>query len=213
MVDLVRDQPDAARLAGLAQRPHAGLVDHRARRVRGAGEDQPVEPSVDLVQQLGRRLEAVLQVGLQPHRLQAQRAQDVAVGGIAGRRQRDPVAGIEGGEEGHDEAGGGAVGDHHPLGVDAHAVQRPVGLGQAPAQLGQAGGVGIAQLLRIDGALGGLARGAWGAVAGLADLEVQDVAAGRRALVGGAQHVHDDEGIDLAALGELEGHRLGSPSL
>src|SRR5260370_1255908 len=41
----------------------------------------------------------------------------------------------------------------------------------------------------------------------LSDLEMDHIRAGRRQAIGGAHHIHHDEGRDLPATGKLQGHR------
>ena len=60
--------------------------------------------------------------GLDQHRLAAERREDVAIGRIAGHRDRDAVAGLEQREEGQDEPGRRAGGDDDARRVDLDAV-------------------------------------------------------------------------------------------
>ncbi len=64
----------------------------------GAGDDQPGQIGI-IGEQLGVGLVVRVFTGLDQHSLQAERRQDVAVGGIAGRGQGNPVAGLERGEK------------------------------------------------------------------------------------------------------------------
>src|SRR3546814_7624572 len=64
----------------------------------------------------------MLRLRRQQQRLDAERREDVAVGRIARRRQRDAIAGIEGGEEGDEEAGRGAGGHHDAARIEVVAV-------------------------------------------------------------------------------------------
>ena len=57
-----------------------------------------------------------------PHRLAAQRRQDVAVGRISGQRHRDAVSGLESGEECQNEAGRRAGSDDDPRRIDVDPV-------------------------------------------------------------------------------------------
>ena len=66
--------------------------------------------------------------------LDAERGKDVAVGGIAGRRHRDPVADIEHGEEGEVERRRGAGRHRDPLRRNLDAVVLVVVRGDRLAQ-------------------------------------------------------------------------------
>ena len=61
-------------------------------------------------------------IGLDRHRFDAEGFQNVAVGGIARRRDRDPRAGIEESEERQRETARRAGRDGDPLGRDRDAI-------------------------------------------------------------------------------------------
>ena len=73
-------------------------------------------------------------VGLDQHRLAAERGEDVAIGRIAGQRDRDAVARLEQREERQDEAGRRAGGDDDALGIDVDAVASAIVPRDARAQ-------------------------------------------------------------------------------
>ena len=85
-------------------------------------------------QRLGRDRPARRRAGLDRTGIAAERREDVAVGRIAGHRDRDPVAGLEQAEKGEDEAARRAGGDDHPLGIDIEPIGFRVVAGDARAQ-------------------------------------------------------------------------------
>ena len=76
-------------------------------------------------QALGRDRPAVGRAGLDHHRLDAERLEDIAIGRIARRRDGHPVARVETGEEGENEARRGAGRDGYSLRIDARARKHP----------------------------------------------------------------------------------------
>ena len=89
---------------------------------------------------------------LDQHRLEAERRQDVAVGGIAGRGERDPVARLEGGEKRQLKRRRGAGRDDDLGGLDRDAVLFAVMPGDRLAQGRDAERVGIADAVFGQGA-------------------------------------------------------------
>ena len=158
-------------------------------------------------QQLDGRLKALGRSGRELDRHEIERGQDIAVGGIARRRQGDPVAGLEGGKKRQDEARRGAGRDDDPRRIDADAVGVAIMPRDRLAQRGKAERLGIAERVLVERAPRRRAHGSWRRRSGLADLEVQHVGARGRALVRVAQHVHDDEGRDRGAPRQLQRHR------
>ena len=73
-------------------------------------------------------------IGLDQHRLAAERGEDMAVRRITGHRDRYPVAGLEHGEKAQDESARRSRGDHDPFRIDVAAVGLAVVPGDAPAQ-------------------------------------------------------------------------------
>ena len=140
-----------------------------------------------------RRLEVAAGVHLDVDHLDAEGAEDVAVGRVAGARQRHPVAGVEGGEEGEHEGAGRAGGNDDPPPVDVDALPAAVVGGDGLAQRRVAESVGVAEPVPAQRPRRGGAHAARRRSRRLADLQVEDVVPAGCALVGGAQHVHDDE--------------------
>ncbi len=162
------------------------------------------------LQQRRRRLESRVETRLDPDDVEIQRAQDVAVGRIARIGQRDPLASIENRQKRQDEAAGRSRRHHDAVGIDRAAVPVLIVPGDPAAQAGQPHGVGIADQVPVQRRAGGGQRSVGRRGARLADLQVQDVATGSLALVGRTHHVHDDEGWDAPAPGDLQDHD-GSP--
>src|SRR3546814_11124927 len=92
----------------------------------------------------------MLRLRRQQQRLDAERREDVAVGRIARRRQRDAIAGIEGGEEGDEEAGRGAGGHHDAARIEVVAVPLAIVAGDAPAPRPPAHGIGVADEVAVE---------------------------------------------------------------
>ena len=100
MVNLVADQTDSVRIAPTGDGLEFVGVQHGACRIAGAGNDQTVRGRVEPVKHRHARLKAGVGPSFEDDRLHAECGEDVHVGRVEGRRQRDPVAWIEGGEEG-----------------------------------------------------------------------------------------------------------------
>ena len=175
----------------------------------GAGHDQPVGPGTERIDQRRRRLVAGLRAGRDLHRHNVEGPQDVAVGGVARGGQRDPVPRLERRQEGQQEPGRGAGGDHDPIRRQAEAVALAVVLGDSPAQRRNPQGHRVADLLGLQRVPRRLDHPPWGGGRRLADLQVQHVAMGRLALGGGGHDIHHDEWRDLPALGDFQRHRNG----
>ena len=87
-------------------------------------------------EQFGGRLVMRVLADLDQHRLDAERREDVAIGGIAGHGERDPIAGLERGEKGELERRRRAGCDDNLGGIDRDAVLRR---GSAPAIASRSG--------------------------------------------------------------------------
>ncbi len=194
VVDFIRDQADAALLRRRHQCAQCLVVEHRAGRVAGAGHHQPGKT----VGQIARhRLEPVRRRGLDAHRGEAKRREDLAIGGIAGIAEPHPVATVEQGGESEDEGPRRAGGDHNAGRVEIDAI--PVGIepGDPGAQLRQAEGNGVAQRPGLHRACQRRPRGGRRRGAGLTHFHVDDVAPRRLGGPRRLHHVHHNEGINL----------------
>ena len=161
-----------------------------------------------LLQRLDRGLEEVGGRGRQVDGFEIERRQDVAIGGIAGRRERDAVAGIEARQEGERKAARRAGRHDDALGRHLRLVGLAIVPRDALAQRRNAERGDIADAVAVEGGMRRGQRPLGCRRAGLADLEVNDGVA-RRLLLGGSRHdIHDDERIDrTAAARELARHR------
>ncbi len=209
VIDLVGDEADAAGAAIVRDRDQVVGVEHGPGRVRRAGDDQAVERPRRL-EQLDRGLVARRLGAGQRHRLDAEGVQDVLVTGIARLDERDPVAGVEGGEEAQHEARRRAGRHHDPLGRHLDPVPGAIVPGDPLAQRRDAERVGVAELLGVERGPRRLDHGCGRAGAGLADLQVNHIPASRLALIGSPQHIHYDERWDLTAARNLQGHHYFS---
>ncbi len=79
----------------------------------------------------GARLVAGRFAGGQPHRLQVERLEDLAVARIARLAQTHALAGIEQRGEGQEERARRARGDDHPPGVEIDPVPAPIEISDA----------------------------------------------------------------------------------
>ncbi len=132
VIDLVRDEPQAE-IAGRSRRaaPGPSRADHGPGGVGRAHGEHAVRAALR-----GARASTASAVMIQPSAfvsgmttgVKVERRQDVAVGRIARRRDRDPVAGIEQAQEGEHEAGRRAGRHDHPLRGEARP-RKPRGSG------------------------------------------------------------------------------------
>ena len=136
---------------------------------------------------------------LDRHRLAAERREDVAVGRIAGTGDGDPVARLEHGEEGEQEARRGAGRHHDAAGIDVDAVALAVVRGDAPAQRRDAQRFGIADPRGSQGRMGRGPRGRRRGRRRLADLHMDDSPARCFEPRRRRHHVHHHEWLHVAA--------------
>jgi hypothetical protein len=195
VIDLVDHQPCAAGAAGGGEAAQVGLAQHRTGRVGRARDDEAVKRLV----QGGHRGRGGLEPGrgVDRHRddVDVEGLEDVAVGRVARLRHRDPVAGVEGGQERQDERARGPRRDRHALRRDLEPVPLPVVPRDSLTQHRQAQGLRVAEAAAVLERLGcGGQRLGWRSQPGLADLQVQYPFACRRTLVRRLEHLHDDEG-------------------
>ncbi len=125
MIDLVRDQADAAVTAKAGEPRQIGGGDHRAGRIGRAGDDQAVERP-RFGEEFGVRLIVGVFADLDQHRLDPECCEDVAVGGIARGGERHPVARLERGEKSQLEGGRRTGRDDDLAGIDGDTVLRAV---------------------------------------------------------------------------------------
>ena len=209
VIDLVGDEPDPVALADIGDLGQPTRLQHGARRVGRAGDDDAgdglaPDGRVDLA--CGRH-PTPCGIGGKGNGRLAERGQDMPVAGIAGRRQGDPGPLIEQRQEGQHEAGRGPRRHHHPLRCDGDAVALAVVPGDALAERRQPQGHRIAQRLAVERPFHGVERRARGGRAGLAHLHMDDLVPLGLARRSGLHHIHDDEGRHRAALGGPHGQR------
>ena len=112
---------------------------------------------------------------LEQYRLDAERGEDVAIGGIAGHRERHPVSGLERGEK-RQLKGGRRAGRDDDFGrVDRQAVLRAIVPGDRLAQRRYAERVGVADAGIIERLARRLQHRLRRRRAGLADFEMDDI--------------------------------------
>ena len=139
VIDLVRDEPQAEGLAGLAEPPQGLAADHRAGRVGRAHGENPGEGfgGMQTRHAVGGH-DPAIGAGQRDRRgLELERRQDVAIGRIARRRDGDASAGIEQRQEREDEPRRRAGRDDHPLRRHRDPVSLPVMAGDPLAQGGE----------------------------------------------------------------------------
>ena len=209
VIDLVGNEPDAAAPASRRDLRQAFGLQHGAGGIGGACDHEAGDPLVAarLLDLCRGGHPARGGIGRNRHRSLAERGENVAVAGIAGRRQGHPAAGIEQREKREHEARRRAGRHDHPLRFHIDAVAFPVMAGDALAQGGQAEGEGVSQRLAVERARHAIQRRARRRRAGLADLHVDDLVPQRFALRRGLHHVHHDEWRDLAATRGPQGGR------
>ena len=91
-------------LAPVADRTEVLGRKHGAGRIGRRGEDQAVDRPFERFQRCHGRLIVGVRSGHNLDRFQIERRENVAVAGVARRRQRNPVTGVKGGEKGQREA-------------------------------------------------------------------------------------------------------------
>ena len=197
VVDLVRDEGEAALLGPADQRGEVGRATASSPSGspgsrRGRRRDRPSRS-------LRHRLVAVLEPGLDADGLEIERLQDVAVARIAGIADRHPVAALEEAGEGEDERRRRARRHHHPARIEVDAVPVAVEPGDPRPQLREAERDGIAERPRRHRRGEGRPRGGGRRRPRLADLHVDDRPAPRLLGPRGLHHVHHNERIDRPA--------------
>ncbi len=106
MVDLIGDQPEPTPPAGIGELAEPRAHGHGAGRVVGTGKKQSGRLFTGKALEVaGIRHPPRRGTGLDQHRLRTERLEDMAVAGVAGRRQQHGIAGVEHGEKGEHESG------------------------------------------------------------------------------------------------------------
>ena len=143
----------------------------------------------------------VVGVGLDQHRLAAERRQDVAIRRIARIGDRHAVARLEHRQKRQDESGRRAGGHDHAVGAHRHAIGLGIVPRDARAQRRNAERLGVAQRALAEHGLHRRNRGRRRADRRLADLHVNDLAARRLDPGRRRHHVHHHERRHVAAGG------------
>ncbi len=121
MVDFVRDQAHAF-LAAPVDNLWPDLRGHHGPgRIRGTGDDQPVDPAGGL-EKRHVRLEPGLRACREPHNFDAQGLKDVTVSRVAGLDDRDPITWIERSEERQTESARRSCRDNDLIHCHIHAI-------------------------------------------------------------------------------------------
>ena len=138
-------------------------------------------------------------VGLDQHRLAAERGEDVAIRRIAGIGDGDAVARLEHRQKRQDESGRRAGGHDHAVGAHRHAIGFRIVPRDARPQRRNAERLGIAQRALAEHGLHRRDRRRRRAHRRLADLHVNDLAARRLDPGRRRHHVHHHERRHVAA--------------
>ncbi len=198
MINLVRNESDVAGLAAVNQPPQGGVIQHRAGRVGGRGDQKPCE--IRLLCDFSRGwLKPVFRFGDNADRLQIKGFQDVAIAGIAGITDRHARASVKQRDKGQLKRCRGSGGNNNPRGRNLKPVPVLVKPGDPLPQIGAAKGHGIAHRIGLHHLRKLIKRAFGGAGAGLADLHMNDRAPGLFGLPGCFHHVHHNKGIDIAS--------------
>ena len=137
-------------------------------------------------------------VGLDQHRLAAERLEDVAIGRIAGIGDADAVAGLEHRKKSQDETRRRAGGDDHPRRIEIDIIGLAIMARDPRPQRADAERLGVAKR-PIERAPRGLDRGPRRGRGRLPDFHVNDMMAGGLDARGRRDHVHHHEGRNIAA--------------
>ncbi|MNN04883.1 hypothetical protein D3C81_1176230 [compost metagenome] len=189
----------AARLERGGQSGQLATLEYGAGGVGRRGDQRADAVSVPVARD---QLRGQLIIRLRPHRHQLRialdQAQEVAVARIAGIGQQPVLARIDQQGAGQKQRAAAAGGDEDALGVYAHSVALGIEARQRLAQRRQAARRRVAGVPGGQRRLAGAHDGRRGGEVRLADLQVNDVVAGRLQLVGAGQQGHDVKGLDGA---------------
>ncbi len=134
----------------------------------------------------------------------------VAVAGIAGFEDGDPLARLEQGQEAEHTTPRRPGRDHDPVGPDLDAIAVPVPVGDRLPEGRQPGGAGIAERVRLHGGSDRRSGSGRGRGRRLADLEVQHRQAGGLPGLGGPHDFHHVERSDATPGRRFHGTTLAS---
>ena len=136
MIDFIGNEGDAEPRADLADVAQGRCAHHRAGRVGRAHQQHAIERASRMfgLDHGGGDDMAVARAGGERRRLDPDRFENVAIGRIAGRRDRDPRAGVEKREERENESTRRPGGDGDPLWRHRQAVGLVIVAGDARAQ-------------------------------------------------------------------------------
>jgi hypothetical protein len=211
VVDLVRDQSNASLTAVLRQRLQFCCREHRPGRIGRMRDDQPARARAFAVDQSGCGLISLFRSRSQVHRHDADRRENVPIRRIAGARECDTVADIEGSQEAQQKSRRGTRGDRHSAPIHIHTVTLAVIERDSVAQFGQPERLRITHGMAVQRTLGSLDHRFGSAAARLSDFEVQNIAPRHRPFIGHAQHIERDKGVNATAPGNLQSHARFPP--
>ena len=137
---------------------------------------------------------------------QTKGAQDIAVAGVARRRQGHPVAHIKGGKEGESEGTRRALRDGDAAGWNIDTIPTLVKIADTSAQFVCAQGQGVAEGVIVERLLDGFTCCGRGWRSRLADFEMVDRAAFLLGILCCPHDVHHAEGINSAPFCDLQPH-------
>ena len=161
MVDFVGNEPDAGAFRSLDQAGKRLPGHHRAGGIGRASDQHALQrrPAMGSQQGFAGQRVAIFARRLDQHRLATERAQDVPVRGIAGNRDRHPVARLEQGQKGQDEGPRGSRGDDDSLRIHGATIGLAIVPGDARPQGGGAERRGIVDPGAVQRGVGAGAQG------------------------------------------------------
>ena len=174
---------------------------HRAGRIGRASDQHPLQrrPVVSGEQGLAGQGVAGFGRGLDQHRFATKRGQDMAIGRIAGHRDRHPVARLEHRKKGQDEGARRPRGDDNPFGIHGAAVNFAVMPCDAFAQRWDPERGGVVDPPAVERGVSGRYCGLRCRSRRLSDFHVNDVAAAALDARSRRHHVHHHERGNFAS--------------
>ena len=122
VINLVRNDTNAALMAQSGNGTHFGVGNNRASRVCRAGDNHTVGRRIKGRQCSSRQLKAGVGATINLKWLQVKRAGGIAIGNIAGPRHRNPRAGRKSAIQCEYKCGRGTTGQHDLIRADGHAI-------------------------------------------------------------------------------------------